>query len=249
MRTFYLPPKTKSLAGNYLSLKIGPHKVRCPYFQNITHRRTTPVLGGKGLPEEIEKEALKLFNQRKKPLTKFSPNKVRTYMVIGGLGVDCSGLVTNLLNSFLLEKKLGPLWKQIKYPSLNPLRLTIFRLRPRLNISAEILTHSLNTIFLKDFNQVRPGDLLKVGEGHVALVSEVEIDNKKKVKRIGYLHSTSDYLEQHGVREGNIFTNKQEKPLESQKWDEQYRGQNWMLEDYLAAPPAKRGFRRLKILS
>ena len=247
MKIFSLPPETKRLIDNYLTLRIGPHKIRCPYFQNISHRRTSPVFAGKGLPEEIEKETLRFFKKRKKIVSNLSPDNIRLYMVMARLGVDCSGFAANVLCSFLQEKGLGTLWKALKYPSLNPLRLLIYKLRPRSNISAAILSHPLNTLPIDNLNLVRPGDLLKVGNHHLAIVNEVEINNQGEVIRIGYTHSTSDYLEKHGVRQGNIIiTNKQE-PLEKQEWDEEYQGRNWMLEDYLSAPKNQRGFKRLKI--
>ena len=126
MRVLRLPPKTRSLTKHYLALRLGPHKIRCPYFQNIVRRRVSPVFAGKGLPEEIEKETLKLLKQRKKLLSHLSSDNLQLYMVMGGLGVDCSGLVTNLLNSFLLEKGLGTLWENLSYPTLNPIRLFIY---------------------------------------------------------------------------------------------------------------------------
>ncbi|PJE67249.1 hypothetical protein COU95_03410 [Candidatus Shapirobacteria bacterium CG10_big_fil_rev_8_21_14_0_10_40_9] len=249
MRIFRLPPKTKRLIDNYLILRIGCHKIRCPYFQNLTHRRISPVFAGKGLPEEIEKEALRFFKKQKKIVSNLSPDNIRLYMTMAGLGVDCSGFAANILYSFLQEKKLGTLWKTLKYPSLNPLRLLIYKLRPRSNISAAILSHPLNTLPINNLNRVRPGDLLKVGNHHLAIVKEVEINNKEEVIRIGYAHSTSDYLEQHGVRQGNIFLINKRRSLEKQRWDEEHRDRNWMLEDYLTAPKNQRGFRRLKVLS
>lgn len=248
MSVLHLPPKTRNLVNHYLALRLGPQKIRCPYFQNIIHRRTTPIFAGKGLPKEIEKETLKLFNKRKKLLSKLSSSSIRLYMTMGNLGVDCSGLVANLLNSFLQEKRLGTLWKSLRYPSLNPIRLFIYKLRPRSNLSATILTNPLNTFPLKKLDDVKPGDLLKIGNYHLAIIHEVEFNKKNKVVRIGYVHSTSDYCEQHGVRQGNIFITNKQRPLEKQKWDEKYQGRNWMLKDYLAAPKNRRGLRRLRIL-
>lgn len=244
-----LPVKTENLIKQYFSIRFGLHKIRCPYFQNVTRRPITLVFAGKGLPQEIEVETLKLYSQRKQLLNKLSPNKLRFYMVLGRLGIDCSGLVVNILNSLLQEKNLGTLWKKLKYPSVNPFSQLTYNFRPRSNISAAMLTHPINTFSIKNVNQIKPGDLLKVGNSHVAIVTEVEMDKKKNVKRVSYVHSTSDYFEQHGIRRGNIFIINKDRPLEKQKWDEEYRGKNWMLEDYLAAPKNQKGFKRLKTLS
>ncbi len=247
MSTLYLPPETRSLINHYLALQLGPHKIRCPYFQNVTKKRVSPVFAGKGLPEEIEKEVKNILGQ--KLLSRVDSNQLRLYLILANLGIDCSGLVTNILDSFLKEKDLGPIEKIIKYPTSNPLRLLVYQYRPRSNIAASTLTHLLNTYSVKNFNQVKIGDLLKIGDHHVALINEVELNQKNQVIRIGYIHSTSDYLEEHGVRQGNIFITNREKPLEKQKWDEEYRDRNWMLEDYLAAPKKQKGFRGLKVLT
>lgn len=248
MRIYQLPTKTKKLINHYLALRIGPQKIPCPYFQNITGRRTTAVFAGKGLPQEIERETLKLFSKRKKSLAKISKENIRLYMTMAGLGIDCSGLVTNILNCFLQETKKQSLWEKLKYPTRNPLRLLIYRFRPRQNISAAILSHPSNVVTLKNTNEVKPGDLLMVSLNHIVIVEEIEVNNKKEVIRIGYVHSTSDYLDQHGVRRGNVYIVFKSKPLESQKWDEEYRRKNWMLKDFLSAPKNQRGLKRLKIL-
>ena len=248
MKTLCLPQKTRKLIKNYFELEIGSQKLQCPYFQNITRKRKNPVFAGKGLPKEIEKEVVKLFEKGNKTLKKLSPDRIRFYMIMAGLGIDCSGLVTHVLDSFLQEKGLGSLWKGLKYPGLNPIRLLIYKLRPRANTSVVILTHPLNAFPVKKLNDVKPGDLFKVGNHHVAIINEVEINKNKEVIRIGYIHSTSDYLEQHGIRKGNILITEKKQPLEKQKWDEVYQRRNWMLEDYLAAPQGQRGIRRLKML-
>lgn len=240
------PIKTRKLINHYFALKIGQHKIHCPYFQNVTKKMVPPVFAGKGLPEEIEKEAKKIFSDEL--LSRIDPNQLRLYLTLAGLGIDCSGLVTNALNSFLREKKLGSIQKVIKYPTANPLRLLTYQLRPRSNLSASTLTHSLNTTPLKNLNKIKPGDLLKIGNHHVVLVNEVELNKKNEAIRIGYLHSTSDYFDQHGVSRGNIHIFNKNKPLAKQKWDEKYRNENWLLKDYLASTQNQRGFRRLKIL-
>jgi len=240
------PLKTRQLINHYFNLKIGPHQIVCPYFQNITRKRAAPVYAGKGLPEEIEKEAKKIFRQEF--LAQVDSQQLRLYLIQADLGIDCSGLATNILASFLKEKGLKPIQQAFKYPSVNPFRQLIFQLRPRSNLSAFILTHPLNTTLVKDLNQVRPGDLLKISHHHVALVTEVEIDKQKEITSFRYLHSTSDYLDQQGVRQGKIILSQKGKPLEKQKWLERYRGKNWLREDFLKAKPSERGIYHLKIV-
>lgn len=250
MRIFSLPSKTKKLEEDYLNLKIGSRKINCPYYQNLLNKKVKLVFAGKGLPLEIEKEMVKIFRQKNqmKLLKKLTPETIRLYLLEADLGIDCSGLVANLLNSFFEEKGLGSLWKFLKFPTRNPIRLIFSRLKPRSHTSASILTHSLNCVPI-NLDQTKPADLLKVGTGHVALIDEVETDNNGRVKRIGYVHSTSDYLDKYGVRKGKIIITNKEKPLEKQQWNETYRGENWMLKDFLNAPPEEKGIRRLRFLN
>src|SRR3990170_7234346 len=109
-----LTNKTFFLVKRYFNLNIGPHVLRCPYFQNVRMITKLPVFVGKGLPEEIEKETLKLFKNNQKNLNKLDPQSVRQYMVMGGLGIDCSGFVARILDSLLNERHLGGIVKNIK---------------------------------------------------------------------------------------------------------------------------------------
>ena len=242
-----LPPKTNKLINAYLNLRVGHHTVVCPYFQNIVGRKGNAVYTGKGLPKEIEKETIRLFNKRGKNLDKLKPTIIRQYMVMAGLGIDCSGFVTRVLNTLMNESKLGNIKSNLKPLNNNLFNIIRFQLRPFSNVSAKMLTSPANSSNISNINKVSPGDLIKAGEGHVAIITEVQKD-KKRVHKITYHHSTSDYLHKHGVRKGSIVINKPTLPLEKNKWTEIYQGRNWMLEDYLKAKKENRGLRRLKTL-
>jgi hypothetical protein len=243
-----LPPKTYNLIQRYANLKIGPHKVACPYYQNIKGRRNKAVYLGKGLPGEIEHEVKHLFRKNGKDLNKYEPASIRLYMANAGLGIDCSGFVTRIIQSLLNEKHVGSLTKSLKPQSSSPLSLLRHTLRPHTNLSADTLTNLVNCIKVRSINDVLPGDLLRLGQSHLAIVTKIE-KSGTKINKIIYYHSTSDYLEKHGVRKGSILITKPGGPLEKEKWDENHQGRNWMLEDYINAKKNNRGFRRLKALS
>lgn len=243
-----LPAKTADLVNEYFNLKIGKHRVQCPYFQNITKRKVSPLYGGKGSPEEIASETQKLLNTNGKHVDNYSPDSIRYNMVMAGLGIDCSGFVAKILSEYLKELGKGTIkanTKPIKKSLIWKLR---HNFRNSTNLSANTLTSDTNCIHIDDLNNVKPGDLLRVGPGHVGIITEVELMDGL-AKKITYCHSTWDYSDQYGVRTGSIVVTKPNGKLEDQKWDEIYRGRNYMFEDYLKANSDDRGIRRLKSLS
>lgn len=232
----------------YLNLKIGRVRVRSPYFQNIIGKKGRSVFVGKGNPFEIEREANNLFERSGKDLDNFDENSIRHYMLMAGLGVDCSGFVANVLAEFLKEKKLGSIRKHIR-PKIETLLTPLtFLFRPTTNISADALTDKINCIAIKDLNEVLPTDLIRFGPKHVAIVVKV-MKKDEIIKEIVYFHSTCDYFDQHGVRKGKIVVIDPKKSLEKQVWNETYRGKNWSYQDYISAKEDDRGIRRIKILA
>lgn len=166
---------------------------------------------------------------------------------MAGLGIDCSGFAVRILDSFLKESRNISLIKVLKPLDLNPLNLIRYKLKPFTNISADMLTSAKNTVPINNYDEIKPGDLLRLGKTHVAVIIEVE---KKSglVSKIVYAHSTSDYQEKYGVKTGIIITTNPNLPLEKQKWEENYKGINWMYKDFMKSPKNDRGFRRLKSL-
>jgi len=214
----------------------------------VVNNKRKAVYIGKGLPEEIEEETVALFRKNNKDLNKYEPASLRLYMVMANLGIDCSGFVMRIIESLLKEKGLGKLSKNIKPRKYTPLNIVRHFLRTQTNLSADTLTSSKNCDDISDLNKALPGDLIRIGKSHLAIITETE-KNKGKIKKITYHHSTSDYLDQHGAKKGAIIINKPSMPLEKQKWEEYYQGRNWMFEDFLEAKKKDRGIRRMKIFS
>lgn len=242
MKILTLPPKTKKLIDNYLNLKANRRKIVCPYYQNVLKKTKSPVYSGKGRPKEIETEITKIIKV-KPQLESVNYDAFRLNLVEIGLGIDCSGFVTNVLNQFFLEKHNQSLFRIINTKGLSLPRRLIFKLRPRTNLSAHTLT--TKPISKKiSLNQTRPGDLFKLGKGHVAIIIKTW-KKENQIKKLEYAHSTSDYGIQYGVRQGQIVINKPNQALENQLWKEIYQGKNWTKKDYLNAATKNRGFRRI----
>lgn len=242
MKVLTLPPKTRELIDRYLNISAAGKSFPCPYYQNIWKKRKQAVFAGRGTPEEIEKWAKKLVEF--KPILKtLSVEDLRFRLTLAEIGLDCSGLATNLINQFLLEKHNLSLFQLGKQKNFDfKLKVHIF-LRPKTNFSAKTLTsHPLAEPVKVD--QAKPGDLIKFGSFHVALITKVWKD-KNKVQKLEYIHCTSNYGKNYGVKIGQIEIINPEKGLEDQNWTEVYQNRNWTKEDYLKSPANKRGLRRI----
>ncbi len=241
-----LPPKTQTLINNYLNIKFGKVAVVCPYYQNLRKKTKSPVFSGKGTPKEIEIEIKKLLKIKPK-ITKYSYDSKRLALVEANLGIDCSGFAVNILNQFLKETINKTLFELIPRNTLSLHHQLSFYLRPRTNLSAHKLTSPPISLPI-GIDQTKPGDLIKVGKGHVAVVTQVLLENKK-LKKIEYTHSTPDYGIKYGVRKGEILIADPNKPLEDQNWSEtDGESVNWIKKDYLAASKKNRGLYRLSCL-
>lgn len=195
-----LPSEPRKKLDHYFHLKVGDWDVRCPYFMNVRGQKNLPpVYAGKGSPEEIEKEAKKNLN---KGITVIKDGEdARHFLILCGLGIDCSGLVANVLGT-----------NSLKQPSI--LRDILAKFRPRTNISANLLTGNLNSNPVT-LAEIKPGDLIRQGKRHVMLVEWVErIGNK--VTKVGYVESNS--RPEWGVQIAEIHIVDPKKPLEGQKW-------------------------------
>lgn len=176
-----LPERERRIIDKYFHIRFGSFELPCPYFINKRNKRLlSPVEAGKGAPEEIEAELLKWLGKFSKPPT--SAEEALNMVRLLGIGVDCSGFVVNVLD----------LGGRVKYPDfISRLRAA---LRPRSNISADLLTGPFNSRAV-EISEVRPGDLIKPYSSHVMLVEGVEGG------RISYVHSS---LRTGGVERGEI---------------------------------------------
>src|SRR3989338_10211542 len=112
-----LSPEAKILIDRYFNIKVGEWSFACPYFMNERGLRNLPIAySGKGLPEEIEAEISKIY-ERKKGVVK-SAASAKNMMILCSLGIDCSGLVVNILDEHLKETRGLSIYDVVRYPSL-----------------------------------------------------------------------------------------------------------------------------------
>lgn len=207
-----LHPKAMAVIENYLNIEIDQWKVRCPYFINIKMRRfLKPVWVGKGFPNEIERVANEILKNNSSIKLK-NLYDVEDFIKLSSLGVDCSGLVSNVLDIHFKHCLGKSLFNMIKQPSF--IRKFIFLLRPRTNVSADLLTGKLNSQEV-DVLDIMPGDMLRFGSGHVGLIHWIDRSGQR-LKKVGYIESHTK--PKFGVQEGEIEMLDQRLPLEYQKW-------------------------------
>lgn len=193
---YSLPPEQKKIIERYFHIKFGPYVVPCPYYMNKTGTRLlSPVLAGKGTPDEIEEE-LRRYYEKSGHLLKDETDAINTIKLLN-IGIDCSGFVVNVLN----------LGSKIKYRNLFAKLKAL--IRPRTQISADLLTGELNSSAIR-VSQVKPGDLIRRGLNHVMLVEWVN------GKKLGYVSSGSRPF--WGVQRGEIEITNPDRSLEDQSW-------------------------------
>jgi hypothetical protein len=240
-----LPKKSRKLLEHYCNLSIGDKSFPCPYFQNIARRKDEAVFVGKGLPEDIEKKALMVFEEAGKDPHKYSVDRLRLYLVMASLGIDCSGFVVRLLHEH--AKEIGfraGIAEILTVPEHYKEDKEHYLQQPFTKISAKHLTSPENTTNISDLQDIRVGDLIGFLGDHVAIITSVSKEKGSTVE-LKYHHSTSEYMEQHGVRAGSIRIIKENAGLEEQEWTETLRGKNYTFDDYRSAPTDTRGIKRI----
>jgi hypothetical protein len=239
--------------SDYFNLNFSGTKVTIPYYINTKRKKDLRVLVGKGTPEEIKLETKVWAQVKGESLKEMEESEIRELMLNVGIGIDCSGFVTHILNPYFQEKFGKPFYRLINYRE-GGIRKRLARwLRPVENLGADEMTSELNTKEIK-VNDVRPGDLIRgIGKQrnafHVALITEVITDKLGNNQEITYVHSHRQYGKENGVRRGKVKVTDPEKDFLEQNWTEIHEdGRNYLYED-IAYKPKDSGFRRLKLLS
>lgn len=254
MKEYKLPSPVMKTIKSYFELNFGSKRIRAPYHMNLKKEKGgLRVMIGKGTAEEIIHEA-KVWAQLKGiKLGRKSENEIREFLINRGIGIDCSGFIVHALNTWFIYLGKGSIWKNLKYKN-NSITSKIRRFfRPIENVGANILTSSLNCTKVTDLNGVKPGDLIRAkgkqkNSHHVALITKVTKAEDEKTKKFEYVHSHRFYENQNGVRKGTVMIINDKKGLKDQKWEDDYKGRNYMLEDLLI-DYNDNGIRRLKALS
>ncbi len=249
-----LPEIATQTINEYKNLKLGGKEIPCPYFINSEKEKGgLRVLVGKGSPEEIEHEVKVWAQLRGFDLEQATVDEIREFMIKHKIGVDCSGFLVHVINRWMKKRMGKRLIDCLKFENNSLFSILKRRLRSAENIGASTLTSEMNTTKITDLNEVRPGDLIRLkgirkNAHHIAMVSEMEGDfsgEKFIIKSFKYVHSTRNYADKHGLREGEVKITKPGKELKDQEWTEIYKGKSWTYEG-LMKEYEDNGMRRLK---
>ncbi len=247
-----LPHEVNQFIGKYFNLDILGTKVRSPYYRNVKRVRAgLSSLIGKGTPEEITEETIIYAKLRDFYFTDKSEKEIRKFMESQGIGIDCSGFITQILNYWLRFSLERGIYHHMNYPSGNLRAKLARRLRVVENIGANLLTSQLNADPL-DIKDVKPGDLIRMRGAkrgyHVAMVYSVRKDPQRNaVQSIRYVHSSEHYGENNGVKYGKINFSDLNKELSQQEWLEidEKTGVNYTFNGYMNEKEDN-GLRRVK---
>jgi hypothetical protein len=181
------------------------HYLGIPYHINIPPQDSeNNALVGKGTWQEIYFEAKKLNPNFEKlpPVQKYNILKKHH------LGIDCSGLAYHLLNR---------LYQSSHHQSIEPYLIGVSGKHGHTGVrklSADYLTNSTNSTRIKAYDDIRPGDLIRINHGH-----HVIFVIKKTNHTIHYVHS-SNRTKIRGVHLGTITITYPPKSLIHQSWSE-----------------------------
>lgn len=236
--THKLPVQTVALINHYHNLKIGSFRINCPYFENTSKKFNLSVFVGKGTPTSIEmvSNILRLIYKPK------SKEEMLSLMIKHNIGIDCSGLAVRIIDSILKYKNKPSIVFSIAPIKTGFLNIMRHFIRTYTNISANTLTSDINCISVNKIDHIRPGDLIRVGEEHVGIITSVS----KNHKLIKFVHSTSYKNKKVGVNQGIIKISNSKLAIEKQNWIENPK--NLMLEQLLNSPFNDRGLRRIRAL-
>lgn len=246
------------LASEYIDFEIAGKKILMPYcIVDLPYDRTKHPMGrtdkshnyaGKGTPKQIEEVLVETAKRKAFDLQKAKPQEITRFMIYHGIGIDCSGFVYNILDTYLKRTKQVSLAKYIyRYPGIvGKLENLLLRKNRVRRSSAETLTNSLNTITIDKVKDIQPGDMIRLTHSdwpgkHIAIIVDI---NK------GYITyaMASEYMKIRGVHFGKIKILDNNKGLEKQYWLEKtYEGNDYRIDAY--DPQRGDSVRRLRLFS
>lgn len=158
------------------------HYIGIPYWKNVLKDGKIikeGFLGGKGLCKDIALKTVELANDKNIKLLDLTSKEIYNFQKKNKIGIDCSGLVVNLLNFYakLLNKKI---------PFENPRK-----------VSADMLTSPPISHQIKKLDNIQTGDLIRTKNGH-----HVQFIIEKINDTIFYVDSS---FSRRGVRYGELL--------------------------------------------
>ncbi len=191
-----LNTKLSNEAERYLGL---------PYWQNrlIDGKITKEgFMGGKGNWHQINQATKELLSKlpHKPPSSEIYNLQKKNH-----IGIDCSGLAYNLLNFLSLETKQKSIEEKVVGTGGK------FGIR---RVSSNLLTSPANSIPVTSYQNIQPGDLIRLEKGRHVIVILKKVGNT-----INYIHSSNKTLIR-GVHLGTIKIINPKATLEHQHWIE-----------------------------
>ncbi len=137
---------------NKLKQEIN-HYLGLPYMINILRNNQVVkerFLGAKGNWQQIESETQKIAQNKNVQLTNLTPSQLYNFQKKHHLGIDCSGLASNLLIFYanLIGKKIN---LNVRHTSAN-------------HLTSNILSKKIDR-----FDDIQTGDLVRQKNGHHVL--------------------------------------------------------------------------------
>lgn len=223
---------------SYSRLFVGKKEIRSPYWLNKLSRGVLGPFGGKGRAEDLTKATQEAAIREGFDLSKMSAQEILSFMRKKRIGVDCSGFVFWMLDSFDKEKGGNGIIDDIpgisgKFPA------------SRANV--ETLTRKEISIPVEKVKNIKLGDMIRLRAGrHIAIITAITRNKEGKIVEIEYAHS-SLFSREKGVHKNIIKIFDEEKDIGFQDWLEQAEKLESYKKHYL--PQKGDGVRRLKIWS
>ncbi len=147
------------------------------------------------------------FFKKSVDIGKGNPKKIASELKKGRtVGIDCSGLVCNILNT------IQPIKAIIKVPPSTTLsRKIIFNFRPIENINVPVLINPINASKVKNNMAYKIWDLIHFGSEHIILIYKI---------RKNTLHYVQSSDIDKKVVKGNILITSKNKDLRFQNWSD-----------------------------
>jgi len=203
-----LPKSALDTADSYWSLMAADNKyIRCPYFRNPRSGRERwglTAYSGKGSPAEIEYEMRIIEKLEGRDFSHMQETEIRDIMRKRKLGIECSGFITRVLDSWTREFYKKPIYSLIKFNSKG-LGWLFCKMRPYTHIDVPMLVHPDNAREIKDIGDIMPGDVIRFNSiiDHAILVTRTQRDESGNLKKADYVHSILEDSGE-GIKKGNI---------------------------------------------
>lgn len=222
MKSLHIPKIAQEQIDAYKSLNLGGKKITCPYYMNVRGNKDLRAMVGKGLPEEIELEAQIWEKVKGVSFEDMSKKEIKEFLIERSIGIDCSGFVVHVLNTWYVAENNSSIWMSFTLPHKNILRKLAYRLKPVEKLGADIITNTENATEIA-INDVLPGDVVRLkwkkkNSHHILLITQVDKHEDGTVAKLTYTHSIPVYGEESGVKTGEIEITNINKPLEEQNW-------------------------------